>query len=103
MVPGVLSRDHVWGEDPGHQRNHKQEPVMRKALVLAVLFVGPFVAAAVAQSDNTAPASQQDQTTIKSDVNLVSVYFMVRDRQKSLVSDLPQARFRVFEDGKEQP
>jgi Ca-activated chloride channel family protein len=67
------------------------------------LFVGPFIAAAVAQSDSTATPSQQDQTTIKSDVNLVSVYFTVRDRQKSLVSDLPQSRFKVFEDGKEQP
>src|SRR3954469_16093157 len=82
---------------------------MRKALVLAVLFIGPFIAASVAQSNSSAspsaptPITEQDQTTIRSDVNLVSVYFTVRDKSKSLISDLPQWRFRVFEDRKEQP
>src|SRR4051812_18031768 len=82
---------------------------MHKALVLAVLFIGPFGAASAAQSNSSAAPSaptqntEQDQTTIRSDVNLVSVYFTVRDNHKSLISDLPRGRFRVFEDGKEQP
>ena len=79
---------------------------MRKALVLAVSIVGLLFSVLLVAQDAVPPSpsqSQDDQTTIKSDVNLVSVYFTVRDKTKSLVSDLPQGRFRVFEDGKEQP
>jgi len=39
----------------------------------------------------------------KKDVDLVSVYFTVRDNKKKLVSQLNQAEFRVLEEGKEQP
>lgn len=79
---------------------------MRKTFVLAVLLLGPFVAVPSFAQTESVPSGAQaanDQTTIRSDVNLVSVYFTVRDNHKSLVSDLPQAHFRVFEDGKEQP
>jgi len=40
---------------------------------------------------------------IRSQVDLVSVYFTVRDGKKQLASELEQSRFKVFEDGKEQP
>ena len=40
---------------------------------------------------------------IKKDVDLVSVYFTVRDNKKQLASQLDQGEFRVLEDGKEQP
>jgi VWFA-related protein len=40
---------------------------------------------------------------IKKDVDLVSVYFTVRDNKKRLTSDLDQREFQVLEDGKEQP
>jgi VWFA-related protein len=40
---------------------------------------------------------------IKKNVDLVSVYFTVRDNKKRLASQLDQAEFRVLEDGKEQP
>lgn len=80
---------------------------MAKSLITAssllILFLCPLM---FAQNPSVPPdpgASADDQTTIKSNVNLVSVYFTVRDKSKSLVSDLPQGRFRVFEDGKEQP
>jgi len=38
----------------------------------------------------------------QSNVDLVSVYFTVRDDKKHLASDLPQDRFRVSEDGQPQ-
>jgi VWFA-related protein len=77
---------------------------MRKTLALSVLLVGPFcLIHAIAQSATQAADQDKDNQTIRSDVNLVSVYFTVRDNHKALVSDLPQDRFRVFEDGKEQP
>lgn len=39
----------------------------------------------------------------RKDVDLVSVYFTVRDNKKQLASDLDQSKFRVMEDGHEQP
>jgi Ca-activated chloride channel homolog len=49
--------------------------------------------------------SQDDsgqQNVIKKNVDLVSVYFAVRDDKKRLASQLDQQQFRVFEDGREQ-
>lgn len=55
----------------------------------------------------TVIASAQNETgqdnVIKKDVDLVSVYFTVRDNKKKLASQLDQREFRVLEDGKEQP
>lgn len=77
---------------------------MRKAFVFAFLLFGPFITMSTVQSSAASFAPEQnDNTTIRSDVNLVSIYFTVRDNHKSLVSDLPQAHFKVFEDGKEEP
>src|SRR5208283_3768359 len=47
--------------------------------------------------DNAGPAR-----TYQSQVDLVSVYFTVRDDNKRLVSDLPQESFSVVEDGQPQ-
>lgn len=47
-------------------------------------------------------AAGQDNI-IKKDVDLVSVYFTVRDNKKQLASQLDQREFRVLEDGKDQP
>jgi len=47
-------------------------------------------------------AAGQDNIINKS-VDLVSVYFTVRDKKKQLASELDQGEFRVLEDGKEQP
>ena len=50
-----------------------------------------------------APAQQSVQEpTLKSDVNLVSVYFTVRDSHKRLLDDLDQQQFQVREDGRVQ-
>ena len=60
-------------------------------------------------AQNSSPSTSQDSTqastgqVLRTEVNLVSVYFTVRDNKKKLASDLDQNRFRVFEDGKEQP
>src|SRR5205823_47516 len=40
--------------------------------------------------------------TVRTDVNLVSVYFTVRDGKSRLIPNLKQSDFQVFEDGKEQ-
>jgi Ca-activated chloride channel family protein len=52
------------------------------------------------------PASAQEQGSsqgaFRSQVDLVSVYFTVRDDKKRLVSDLPQDSFSVMEEGQPQ-
>lgn len=76
---------------------------MRKALKASLL----VVTFAAAELGSLVLASAQDSSTqsgvLKSNVELVSVYFTVRDNKKQLASQLDQQAFRVFEDGKERP
>ena len=51
----------------------------------------------------TFPQGEGQESVVESDVNLVSVYFTVRDSKKHLASELDQQQFRVFEDDKERP
>jgi VWFA-related protein len=55
-----------------------------------------------AQSGNTNPGSGQSGV-IRRDVDLVSIYFTVRNSKKQLESRLAKDAFRVYEDGREQP
>jgi len=61
-------------------------------LAFSMLNIGLSAAQDRADQDNV----------IKKDVDLVSVYFTVRDSKKGLASQLEQAEFQVLEDGKEQ-
>jgi VWFA-related protein len=64
-------------------------------LVLAVVY--PVIA-------QTAPQAEDGQgNVLRRSVDVVSVYFTVRDNKKQLASQLDQSRFRVYENGKEQP
>ena len=72
--------------------------VMELSLVVLTLAVGGLGLPAA-----TFPEDEGQQGVIKSDVNVVSVYFTVRDSKKHLASQLDQQQFRVFEDGREQP
>src|SRR5205823_14970445 len=40
--------------------------------------------------------------TLRAEVNVVSLYFTVRDKRERLVTDLNKDAFKVFEDGKPQ-
>ena len=65
--------------------------------------VGAILCATVFLLFSPAPAQQSAQEpTLKSDVNLVSVYFTVRDSHKRLLDDLDQQQFQVREDGRLQ-
>jgi VWFA-related protein len=81
-------------------------PVLLLASFLSLVVFGA-PSAAFGQNP-TAPAPDQGsaeksgQEAYRSDVNLVSVYFTVRDDKKRLVSDLAQERFSVSEDGQPQ-
>ena len=56
--------------------------------LLACVLVGVFFAA--------------PQSDLRTDVNLVSVYFTVRDQRDRLVNDLTKDAFKVVEDGRPQ-
>lgn len=68
--------------------------------LVAVIF---SVVSLVLPSASFSQDSAAKGDVIKSNVELVSVYFTVRDNKKQLRSQLDQQDFRVFEDGKEQP
>lgn len=68
-------------------------------LVALIFLVAGFGLLPAAFSQDAGPKSG----VIKSNVELVSVYFTVRDSKKQLTSQLDQQQFRVFEDGREQP
>src|SRR5215470_795084 len=67
------------------------------SIILALAMTGAgFPTNAFAQE------ASDSKDVFRSQVDLVSVYFTVRDHKKQLASQLEQDRFRVFEDGKEQ-
>jgi Ca-activated chloride channel family protein len=78
---------------------------MRRATEVSLLVLSfatlSIVFSATSFGQNEAPTSQDN--VIKKSVDLVSVYFTVRDSKKQLASQLEQRQFRVLEDGKEQP
>jgi len=61
--------------------------------ILAGLCIG-------ALTERSVIATQRD--TLRADVNLVSIYFTVRDKRERLVTDLPKETFKVVEDGQRQ-
>ncbi|HLJ25808.1 MAG TPA: VWA domain-containing protein [Candidatus Angelobacter sp.] len=73
--------------------------VIEVSLVVLTLAVADLGLSAAAFPQD--PAGQSG--VIKSNVEVVSVYFTVRDGKRQLASQLDQQQFRVFEDGREQP
>ena len=74
---------------------------MRAGIIIAGLVLG---AAALGWYRTAARQGQNggQEGGFRSQVDLVSVYFTVRDDKKRLVDDLAQASFRVTEDGQPQ-
>lgn len=76
---------------------------MRKMFEVSAIAIGlavlEFAFSGVAFPQTTNASGE----VIKSNVELVSVYFTVRDNKRQLASQLEQQQFHVFEDGKEQP
>src|SRR6266404_7335524 len=76
---------------------------MRKTFVFALMFLGALTLSSAPQDQSNANQTNDQAPIVRSDVNLVSTYFTVRDNHKQLVSDLAKDHFRVTEDGKPQP
>ena len=71
----------------------------RASLVTLVLVLDSFAWFGSAHAQDK---GEQAAPPFKSQVDLVSVYFTVRDNQKRLVADLDQSSFNVSEDGQPQ-
>jgi VWFA-related protein len=72
-------------------------PVRASAVLLLLALAGPPLSPLALGQDKS-----EQGTPFRSKVDLVSVYFTVRDDKKRLVSDLPQEGFNVAEDGQPQ-
>jgi len=81
---------------------------MHKARVFQVLGAATallLAATALVAQSNTAPAQQQeDQSleTLKVNVNVVQLFFNVKDKKGGLISNLTKTDFDILEDGKPQ-
>jgi VWFA-related protein len=75
-----------------------------RVLVLLVLATAAAPARCFGQEANppAANATPGQQGIFHRDVDLISIYFTVRDGKKRLANDLPQDKFTVAEDGRPQ-
>ena len=71
--------------------------------VLAVFFLLVALSAAPAQQSAQKPSANEEPVeTLKVDVNVVNLYFNVKDKHGKLIPDLTKSDFQLFEDGKPQ-
>ena len=76
---------------------------MRRTIEASLLFLAFSVLNMGSSAAGFAQEGVDQGNVIKTNVDLVSVYFTVRDKRKQLASQLDQREFRVLEDGKDQP
>ncbi|HMK30849.1 MAG TPA: VWA domain-containing protein [Terriglobales bacterium] len=76
---------------------------MRRTRELSLLALAFSILNIVLSPPQSAQEKADQDNLIKKNVDLVSVYFTVRDDKKRLAGQLDQGEFRVLEDGKEQP
>src|ERR1700757_4080245 len=76
---------------------------MRRTIEASLLFLAFSVLNMGSSAAGFAQEGGDQGNVIKTNVDLVSVYFTVRDKRKQLASQLDQREFRVLEDGKDQP
>jgi VWFA-related protein len=70
----------------------------------AVLIAAVVCVAATALAQESSPQRETDDSvqTFKVDVNVVNVYFNVKDKHGLLISSLAKDQFEIYEDGKPQ-
>src|SRR5437899_2509038 len=88
---------------------HPKALAMCRALLLTRrAFSGLLLLSALMSGQQSTPQNnQQDQdqepvTTLRRDVNVVNIFFNVKDKHSAIIPDLAKADFELFEDGKPQ-
>jgi VWFA-related protein len=71
---------------------------LARILVAALAIAGP----AVAQQSGAGSGVQEQTPTFRKNVNLVNVFFTVKDKHGALIPDLNKDHFDVFEEGQPQ-
>jgi VWFA-related protein len=79
-------------------------------ILLLSLWMNAQQSAPQNNQQNPPPTAQQEQdkdqepiATLRRDVNVVTLFFNVRDKHSALIPDLTKADFELYEDGKPQP
>src|SRR5579863_7466295 len=73
------------------------------SIVIAGLLAASFaLAQQTAQSSNQAPGEDQSAETLKVNVNIVQLFFNVKDKKGGLIPNLTKDDFEILEDGKPQ-
>jgi VWFA-related protein len=80
--------------------NGKAKTHMR--LVLTCLVTLLLACPGLAQESPKATGSQDQNTTFRKNVNLVNLFFTVKDKHGALLANLPKDQFEVLEEGKPQ-
>ncbi len=74
----------------------------KKSIWLPACLLLGLVAAGFAQEPSPPPRDRDNLQTFKVDVNVVNLFFNVKDKRGALIPNLSKDQFEVFEDGKPQ-
>src|ERR1700742_3451625 len=79
-------------------------PKVRVSLIFSFASLLLLTVCAASAQDNAAPAGSDDQsvTTLKVNVDVVQLFFNVKDKKGGLIPNLTKNDLQIFEDGKQQ-
>src|SRR5690242_2274505 len=69
---------------------------------LGLMILSVIAVCAIAQDDKNDASSQEQAPTFTSNVNVVNLFFNVKDKKGALIPNLTKNDFQVLEDGKAQ-
>jgi VWFA-related protein len=84
---------------PGEGMLRNSKPV---AALISVVVLGIWMPLAASAQENKPPSDDQSMETLKVNVNVVNLFFNVKDKHGALIPNLTKNDFEVFEDGKPQ-
>src|SRR5437588_1475825 len=76
--------------------------IFRRTFPVVLLFTTWMSAQQPAPQNNQQDQDQEPVATLRKDVNVVNIFFNVKDKHSSIIPDLTKADFELFEDGKPQ-
>ena len=70
--------------------------------VILILLLSTWMSPQQPAPQNNQDQDQEPVTTLRRDVNVVNIFFNVKDKHAAIIPDLTKADFDLFEDGKPQ-